>query len=58
MNERDPSGTMRLQGIETKKVEDFEYLGSRVQRERECGKEVNIPVQAGWNKWRKVSGVM
>ena len=31
MNERNPSGTVRLQGAEVKKVEDFKYLGSTVQ---------------------------
>ncbi|KAF7647206.1 hypothetical protein LDENG_00175930 [Lucifuga dentata] len=49
---------LRLQGIEIKKVEDFKYLGSTVQSNGECGKEVKKRVQAGWNGWRKVSGVM
>lgn len=38
-NERDPSGTMRLQGAEIKKVEDFKFLRSTVQGNRECGKK-------------------
>ncbi|XP_051793650.1 uncharacterized protein LOC127530564 [Acanthochromis polyacanthus] len=58
VNERDPSGRVRLQGEEIKKVEDFKYLGSTVQSNGECGKEVKKRVQAGWNGWRKVSGVM
>ncbi|KAM7405544.1 hypothetical protein PAMP_012803 [Pampus punctatissimus] len=58
VNERDPSGSVRLQGEEIKKVEDFKYLGSTVQSNRECGKEVKKRVQAGWNGWRKVSSVM
>ncbi|XP_058483140.1 uncharacterized protein LOC131458247 [Solea solea] len=58
VNERNPSGTMRLQGVEIKKVEDFKYLGSTVQSSGDCGKEVKKRVQAGWNGWRKVSGVM
>ncbi|KAF7658937.1 hypothetical protein LDENG_00005840 [Lucifuga dentata] len=58
VNERDSSGMVRLQGIEIKKVEDFKYLGSTVQSNGECGKEVKKRVQAGWNGWRKVSGVM
>lgn len=58
VNERDPSGSVRLQGEEIKKVDDFKYLGSTVQCNGECGKEVKKRVQAGWNGWRKVSGVM
>ena len=58
MNDKDPRGTVRLQGAEIKNVEDFKYLGSTIQSNGECGKEVKKRVQAGWNGWRKVSGVM
>ncbi|KAK2920711.1 hypothetical protein Q8A73_000196 [Channa argus] len=58
VNERDPGGTVRSQGAEVKKVQDFKYLGSTVQSNGECGKEVKRRVQAGWNGWRKVSGVL
>ncbi|KAK2920086.1 hypothetical protein Q8A73_002290 [Channa argus] len=58
VNERDPGGMVRLQGAEVKKVQDFKYLGSTVQSNGECGKEVKRRVQAGWNGWRKVSGVL
>uniref|UniRef100_A0A3B3BTI6 ribonuclease H n=1 Tax=Oryzias melastigma TaxID=30732 RepID=A0A3B3BTI6_ORYME len=58
VNERNQSGRVRLQGEEIKKVEEFKYLGSTVQSNGECGKEVKRRVQAGWNGWRKVSGVM
>ena len=58
VNERNPSGTVRLQGAEIKKLEDFKYLESTVQCNRECGKEVKKPMQVGLNGWRKVSGVM
>ena len=44
--------------MELIKVEDFKYLGSTVQRNGECGKQVKKHVQAGWNRLRKVSGVM
>ncbi|KAK2921796.1 hypothetical protein Q8A73_001281 [Channa argus] len=54
VNERDPGGTVRLQGAEVKKVQDFKYLGSTVQSNGECGKEVKRRVQAGWNVWRNV----
>ncbi|MCJ8736303.1 hypothetical protein PDJAM_G00258220 [Pangasius djambal] len=55
---REGSGTVRLQGEEVKKVQEFKYLGSTVQSNGECGKEVKKRVQAGWNGWRKVSGVL
>ncbi|KAK2879894.1 hypothetical protein Q8A73_023706 [Channa argus] len=58
VNERDPGGMVRLQEAEVKKVQDFKYLGSTVQSNGECGKEVKRRVQAGWNGWRKVSGVL
>ncbi|KAK3507185.1 hypothetical protein QTP70_009526 [Hemibagrus guttatus] len=58
VNEREGSGTVRLQGEEVKKVQEFKYLGSTVQSNGECGKEVKKRVQTGWNGWRKVSGVL
>ncbi|KAK3547041.1 hypothetical protein QTP86_009244 [Hemibagrus guttatus] len=58
VNEREGSGAVRLQGEEVKKVQEFKYLGSTVQSNGECGKEVKKRVQAGWNGWRKVSGVL
>ncbi|KAK3525203.1 hypothetical protein QTP86_023254 [Hemibagrus guttatus] len=58
VNEREGSGTVRLQDEEVKKVQEFKYLGSTVQSNGECRKEVKKRVQAGWNGWRKVSGVL
>ena len=40
------------------KVEEFKYLGSTVQSNGECGREVKKRVQAGWNGWRRMSGVI
>ncbi|KAK3574670.1 hypothetical protein QTP86_011588 [Hemibagrus guttatus] len=42
VNEREGSGTVRLQGEEVKKVQEFKYLGSTVQSNGECGKEIHI----------------
>ncbi|KAK3542755.1 hypothetical protein QTP70_002773 [Hemibagrus guttatus] len=39
VNEREGSETVRLQGEEVKKVQEFKYLGSTVQSNGECGKE-------------------
>ncbi|KAK3559056.1 hypothetical protein QTP86_001103 [Hemibagrus guttatus] len=41
VNEREGSGTVRLQGEEVKKVQEFKYLGSTVQSNGECGKELD-----------------
>ncbi|KAK3571015.1 hypothetical protein QTP86_034556, partial [Hemibagrus guttatus] len=46
VNEREGSGTVRLQGEEVKKVQEFKYMGSTVQSNGECGKEVKKRVQA------------
>ncbi|KAK3546147.1 hypothetical protein QTP70_024471, partial [Hemibagrus guttatus] len=46
VNEREGSGTVRLQGEEVKKVQEFKFLGSTVQSNGECGKEAKKRVQA------------
>ncbi|KAK3544853.1 hypothetical protein QTP86_027527, partial [Hemibagrus guttatus] len=46
VNEREGRGTVRLQGEEVKKVQEFKYLGSTVQSNGEYGKEVKKRVQA------------
>ncbi|KAK3510624.1 hypothetical protein QTP70_011878 [Hemibagrus guttatus] len=53
VNEREGSGTVRLQGEEVKKVQEFKYLGSTVQSNGECGKEVKKRVQAETVSLRK-----
>ena len=58
VNERQVKGTMKMQGEEVAKVEDFKYLGSTVQSNEEGGREVKKRVQAGWNGWRRMSGVI
>ena len=41
VNERQDtgSGTVKMQGEEVAKVDDFKYLGSTVQSNGECGRE-------------------
>ena len=58
VNERQVNGTVKMQGEEVAKVEDFKYLGSTVQSNGQCGREVKKRVQAGWNGWRRMSGVI
>ena len=40
------------------RVKEFKYLGSTVQESGGCKREVKKRVQAGWNGWRRVSGVI
>ena len=40
------------------RVKEFKYLGSTVQEGGSCEKEVKRRLQAGWNGWRKVSGII
>ncbi|KAI5628469.1 receptor tyrosine-protein kinase erbB-3 precursor [Silurus asotus] len=58
VNEREGSGVVRLQGEELQKVEEFKYLGSIVQSNGECVREVKKRVQAGRSGWRRVTGVI
>ena len=58
INEIQDNGTVQMQGEDVAKVREFKYLGSTVQSNGECGREVKHRVQAGWNGWRKVSGVL
>ncbi|KAK3564447.1 hypothetical protein QTP86_020386 [Hemibagrus guttatus] len=53
VNEREGSGTVRLQGEEVKKVQEFKYLGSTVQSNGEYEKEVKKRVQAETVSLRK-----
>ena len=40
------------------RVKEFKYLGSMVRESGSCQREVKRRVQAGCNRWRKVSGVI
>ena len=51
-------GTIRLAGTDVKKVQEFKYLGSTVQQNGDSDREVKKRIQAGWQNWRKVSGVV
>ena len=39
-------------------MEDFTNMGSTVQSKGACVREVKKRVQAGWNGWRRMSGVI
>ena len=50
--------TVKMEDKEVSRVKEFKYLGSTVQESGGCEREVKKRAQAGWNGWRKVSGVI
>ena len=58
VNEMQVNGTVKMQGEEVPEVENFRYLGSTIQSNGERGREVKKGVQAGWNGWRRMAGVI
>ena len=50
--------TVKAEDTKVSRVKEFKYLGSTVQENSSCEREVKRRVQAGWNGWRKVSGVI
>ena len=50
--------TMKMDDTKVPRVKEFKYLESTVQESCSCERKVKKRVQAGWNGWRKVSGVI
>ena len=50
--------TVKIEDTKMPRVKEFKYLGSTVQESGGCEREVKKRVQAGWNGWRRVSGVV
>ena len=51
-------GELKMQGEKVPRVTEFRYLGSTVQADGDSEIEVAKRIAAGWNSWRKVSGVL
>ena len=47
-----------MEDTKVPRIKEFKYLGSMVQESGGCEGEVKKRVQAGWNGWRRVSGVI
>ena len=58
INGRNDDETVKMEDANVPKVKEFKYLGSTVQDTGGCEREVKKIVQAGWNGWRRVSGVI
>ena len=50
--------TVKMEDTKVPRVKKFKYLGSTVQESGSCEREVKKREQAGWNGWRRVSGVI
>ena len=50
--------TVKMEDAKVPRVKKFKYLGSKVRESGGCEREVKKRVQAGWNGWRRVSGVI
>ena len=50
--------TVKMEDTKVPGVKEFKYLGSMVQESGSCEREVKKRVQAEWNVWKRVSGVI
>ena len=50
--------TVKMEDTKVPRVKEFKYLGLTMQESGGCEREVKKRVQAGWNGWRRVSGVI
>ena len=50
--------TVKMEDTKVPRVKEFKYLESMVQESGGCEREVKKRVQAGWNGWRRVLGVI
>ena len=58
INGENDDETVKMEDTKVPKVKEFKYLGSTVQESGSCEREVKKRVQAGWNGWRRLSGVI
>ena len=58
INGENDKETAKMEDTKVPRVKEFKYLGSTVQESGGCEREVKKRVQAGWNGWRIVSGVI
>ncbi|XP_047486429.1 uncharacterized protein LOC125037340 [Penaeus chinensis] len=58
MGDQDPERAVEMQGFKLNRVQEFKYLGSTEQSDGASDKEVGKRIQAGWNAWRKITGLL
>ncbi|EYC12736.1 hypothetical protein Y032_0046g1396 [Ancylostoma ceylanicum] len=52
------NGTVKVNGTNLARTETFKYLGSTVTYDDSLSREVLVPVNSAWMKWRSVTGVL
>ena len=50
--------TVKMEDAKVPRVKEFKYLRSTVKKSGGCEREVKKRVQARWNGWKRVSGVI
>ena len=50
--------TVKMEDTKVPRVKEFKYLGSIVEESGSCEREVKRRVHAGWNEYRKASGLI
>ena len=58
INRGNDNETVKMEDTKVPRVKEFKYLGSTVQESGSCERKVKRRVQAGWNGWRRISGVI
>ena len=58
INGRNDAKTVKMEDTKVPRVKKFKYLRSTVQESGGCEREVKKRVQAGWNRSKRVSGVI
>ena len=58
VNAENHKETVKMEDTKVPRVKEFKYLGSTMQESGSYEREVKRIVQAEWNGWRKVSGVI
>ena len=58
INGENDDKTLKMKDSKVPRVKEFKYLGSTMQESGGCEREVKKRVQEGWNRWRKLSGVI
>ena len=58
VNRRNDEEAVKMEDTKVPRVKEFKFLRSTVKESGGCEREVKKRVQAGWNRWRKVVGVI
>ena len=58
INGENDDETVKMEDTKLPRVKEFKCLRSTVQESGGCEREVKRRVQEGWNRWRRVSGVI